>query len=149
MNKKIFFGQRKKARRYALQALYGWALSDNALSDIEQHVLIEHAEEQFDKDYFTVLLYEVPKKVSELDVLMSPYLSRKLEDVGPIELTILRISIYELKERLDIPYRVVINEALELAKTFGAADSHKFVNGVLDKVAQALRAAEWHNNVDR
>lgn len=136
------FGNRKMARRYALQALYGWALSDNTLTDIENHVLLEHSEDKFDRAYFSTLLHEIPKQVATLDSLMSPYLSRKLEDVSPIELTVLRISVYELKERLDVPYKVVINEALELAKTFGSQDSHKFVNGVLDKVAKDLRGAE-------
>ena len=137
------FSNRKKARRYALQALYGWAVSQNPLSEIEKHVLLEHPAEEFDKEYFCQLLYEVPKNIETLETLMSPYLTRKLEDLGLIELTILRISVYELQERIDIPYRVVINEALELAKTFAAPDSHKFVNGVLDKVAKQLRATEF------
>ncbi len=143
MNEKPSFLGRKKARRYALQALYGWMLSENSLVDIEEHVLSEHAAEEFDKDYFHLLLHGVPEKLQVLEPIMSPYLSRKLEELGLIELTILRISVYELRERLDIPYRVVINEALELAKTFGAPDSHKFVNGVLDKVARQLRTAEF------
>lgn len=142
MNKKPMFSGRKKARRYVLQSLYGWMLTDNALADIEKHALSEHANEEFDREYFQNLLYEIPKHITELETLMTPFLSRKLEDVSPIELTVLRIAVYELKERIDIPYRVVINEALELAKTFGAIDSHKFVNGVLDKVARQLRAAE-------
>ena len=142
MNKKPSFSGRKKARRYALQALYGWLLSENDLTDIERHVFEEHDAEEFDKEYFQILLHGVPAEVATLDALMSQYLSRKLEELGPIELTILRISIYELKERLDIPYRVVINEGLELAKTFAAPDSHKFVNGVLDKVAKELRSGE-------
>jgi len=146
MNKKPSFGARKKARRYALQALYGWLLSGNTLSDIEAHVLLEHAEEAFDRDYFQCLLHEVPAHLESIESIMSPHLSRKLEDLGAIELTILRISVYELKERLDIPYRVVINEGLELAKTFGSADSHRFVNGVLDKVARELRVNEISTN---
>ncbi len=142
MSKKPSFVGRKKARRYALQALYGWTLSDNALSDIEAHTLAEHPEDQFDLEYFHALLHGVPANLSDIDAIFSPFLSRDLESLGPIELTILRISVYELKERLDIPYKVVINEALELAKTFGSADSHKFVNGVLDKVARILRKNE-------
>ena len=140
--KKPSFVTRKKARRHVLQALYGWLLSDNDISTIERYVLEEHAEEDFDREYFKELLHDIPKQVHGLDSLMSPFLSRKLEDLSPVELTILRISIYELKERTDIPYKVVINEGLELAKTFAASDSHKFVNGVLDKVAKQLRASE-------
>ncbi|HXH55262.1 MAG TPA: transcription antitermination factor NusB [Gammaproteobacteria bacterium] len=142
MTKKPSFTGRRKARRYALQALYGWVLSENALSDIETHFLVEHAAEGFDREYFQMLLHEVPRHIEILETTMSPYLSREFADLDPIELTILRISIYELKERLDIPYRVVINEGLELAKAFGSADSHKFVNGVLDKVARELRKTE-------
>jgi N utilization substance protein B len=142
MTKKHSFTGRRKARRYALQALYSWALSENALSDIETHFLVEHAAEEFDREYFQTLLHEVPRHIEILEITMSPYLSRQFADLDPIELTILRISIYELKERLDIPYRVVINEGLELAKAFGSTDSHKFVNGVLDKVARELRKTE-------
>ncbi len=142
MSKKPSFSGRRKARRYALQALYSWMLSGNALSDIETHFLMNHAAEEFDREYFQVLLHEVPKHVEMLETTMTPYLSRPFADLDPIELTILRLSIYELKERLDIPYRVVINEGLELAKTFGSVDSYKFVNGVLDKVARALRKTE-------
>lgn len=131
---------RKKARRIALQALYGWSISHNPLREIEAFVFKEHEGERFDKDYFRVLLYGVSEKREELEALMSPYLSnREIEDVGLIELNILRIAAFELKERLDIPYRVVINESLELAKTFGATDSFKFVNGVIDKLARELR----------
>jgi N utilization substance protein B len=142
MSKKPSFTGRRKARRYALQALYGWVLSENALIDIETHFLMEHAAEEFDREYFQVLLHEIPQYVETLETIMSAYLSRPFSDLDPIELTILRISIYELKERLDIPYRVVINEGLELAKAFGSVDSHKFVNGVLDKVARELRKTE-------
>lgn len=142
MNKKVSFTGRKKARRYALQALYGWMLSHNALSDIENHVLLEHGEENFDKDYFRALLFEIPTHLNELENAMAPYVSRKVDELDPIELTILRIAAYELIYRLDVPYKVVINEALELAKTFGATDSHKFVNGALDKMARQSRTSE-------
>lgn len=142
MNKKPIFGARKKARRYVLQALYAWMISGNSINDIETHTLIEHGEENFDREYFHTLVHEIPAQLTSLESLMSPHVSRKVEDMDPIELTILRIGVYELKERLDIPYRVVINESLELAKTFGATDSHKFVNGVLDKVAKELRISE-------
>lgn len=142
VNPRPTFGRRKLARRYVLQALYGWELSNNDLKDIEADTLLEHAKDKFDRDYFIILLHEIPKQVAEIDLIMSPYLSRKLEDLGVIELTVLRIAVYELKEKLDIPYKVVINEALELAKTYGSQDSHKFVNGVLDKVAKQIRINE-------
>jgi len=145
MNKKTSFVGRRKARRYVLQALYGWMISGNSLSDIEIHIYEEHGEEDFDREYFHMLLHEVPANLEALEKTLNPYLSRKLKELGPIELTILRIATYELKDRQDIPYRVVINEGLELAKAFAAPESHKFVNGVLDKVARELRWTEMNN----
>ncbi len=135
-------GGRKKARFLAVQALYGWQLSHNALADIEAHTLLEHGEEEFDLGYFRVLLHEVPAHISEIEVALKPHLSRVIEELDPIELVVLRIATYELLKRPDVPYRVVINEALELVKTFGATESHRFVNGVLDKVARDLRQSE-------
>lgn len=141
MNKKSFVG-RKRARRYALQALYGWSMSGNALADVERHFLEDHAEDEFDIDYFKVLIHEVPTQIEAIGTLISPYVSRPLAELDPIELTILRIAVFELKNCLEVPYRVIINEALELAKTFGGTDSFKFVNGVLDKVARVVRKEE-------
>jgi len=133
------FSARKKARRFALQALYSWMMSDNDLRDIEIHFLTEHSDVKFDIEYFRLLLHEIPPRITELENNLNPFLDRSVEDLDPIELTILRMAVYELLFRLDIPYRVVINEALELAKTFGAVDSYKFVNGVLDKIAKKVR----------
>jgi transcription antitermination protein NusB len=141
MSKPIFTG-RKKARRYALQALYGWLLSGNDLADIEAHTLLEHGDDAFDREYFQSLLHDVPSNLGDIEQTFAPHLSRKLQELDPIELTILRIATYELMFRQDIPYRVVINEALELAKGFGATESYKFVNGVLDKLARVLRSNE-------
>ena len=139
---KINFAARKKARRFVLQALYSWELTQNPLKDIEEFTLSQHAEEKFDKEYFLTLLHAIPPRVSELDGFMEPYLSRKLEELGPVEISLLRLAGYELKERLEIPYRVIINEALVLCKTFGANESYKFVNGVLDKMAREVRKIE-------
>ncbi len=136
------FSGRRRARRYALQALYGWSVSQNPLADVETYTLSEHQHGEVDSAYFQILLHSIPTQLSILDKCFEPHLSRKLRDLGLIELTILRIAVYELKEHTDIPYRVVINEALELAKTFAAPDSHKFVNGILDKVRKDLRPLE-------
>lgn len=133
---------KQKARRYAMQALYGWLISNNNLSDIEEHYLTERNGKYFDVAYFRKLLHNVPAKIQELDELAKPHVSRPITDINPIELTILRIAIYELQHNLNIPYKVVINEALELAKMFGADDSHKFINGVLDPLAKQLRTNE-------
>ncbi len=137
-----FTGGRKKARRYAMQALYSWYISENSLKDIETHIFLEHGTEHFDREYFKQLLHEIPARLSNISDTLSPHLARPLEELDPIELAVLRVAVFELIYRPDIPYKVVINEALELVKTFGATESHKFVNGVLDKVAKACRPIE-------
>lgn len=130
---------RKKARRFALQALYSWLVSGNDLHKIEHYFLTVHEADSFDKEYFHTLLFDVAKQAHELDEQMKPYLNRGVEELDYIEHSILRLSLYELKERPEIPYRVVINEALELAKAFGATESYKFINGVLDKMGKEIK----------
>lgn len=133
---------RSLARERAMQALYQWQMTGQDVADIEQQFLDEQDMKNVDKKYFKELLHEVPKRIEEFDVLCGDLLSRPIEQVDPVERAILRIGLYELKQRLDIPYRVVINEAVELAKSFGAEQGHKFVNGTLDKASKSLRAAE-------
>lgn len=134
---------RKKSRRLALQALYGWSLTQNSIHDIEAHIFETHAGEKFDKEYFRELLHAIPEHHIFLEQLLTPFLSRKVEELDLIELNVLRIAAFELRDRIEIPYRVVINEALELTKTFGATESFKFVNGVLDKLARDIRKSEF------
>ena len=141
MTSKIFKA-RHKARYYALQALYGWTISGNALSHIESYFLQEKNIAKFDLEYFQKLLYDIPEHVEMLDMLIKPHAQRSLMEISPIELTILRMATYELKFNIDVPYRVIINEALLLTKIFGATDSYKFVNGILDKLAKILRSEE-------
>jgi N utilization substance protein B len=129
---------RHHARRCALQAMYEWQMADTPLADIERECLIRHQEKQFDLDYFKQLMYQVPERRLEIDQTIQPFLSRPLEEVDPIELAVLRLATYELLERTDIPYRVIINEALELTKQFGSVEGHKFVNGVLDRIAKKI-----------
>jgi N utilization substance protein B len=133
---------RSRARRLAMQGLYEWQMSDNAPQDIVASYRQQHDLKNVDEEYFKILLLGVPAQLEEIDAALSPHVSRPLLEVDPIELAILRLATYELIYRLDIPYRVVINEALELAKTFGAEGGHKFVNGILDKVAAKIRAIE-------
>ena len=133
---------RRKARHYAVQALYQWAMSDNYLVDIEQHFTEEFDFRGADTAYFHELLHGVPADLAAIEAAMEPYLDIALEKLGPVERAVLRLAVWELKARPDVPYRVVISEAVALAKKFGAAESHRFVNGVLDKVARDLRPAE-------
>ncbi|WP_127959163.1 transcription antitermination factor NusB [Serratia microhaemolytica] len=130
---------RRRARECAVQALYSWQVSHNDIADIEHQFLTEQDVKGADITYFRELLSGVATHATLLDSLMTPYLSRQLEELGPVERAVLRLALYELKMREDVPYKVAINEAIELAKIFGAEDSHKFVNGVLDKAAPTIR----------
>lgn len=134
--------ERTMARRRAVQALYQWQQLRQDLADIELQFLTEQEMDRVDVDYFRELLHAVPKHLNELDEVLQPLLDRNIESVDNVERAILRLGAYELKYRLEIPYRVVINEAIELAKTFGAEQSHRYINGVLDKLAPTLRSAE-------
>lgn len=134
---------RRKARHYALQALYQWHMAGAALSDIEAEFRTDYDFEKVDLEFFQDITHNVPAKVDELEALFEPYLiDRSLAELDPIERAVLRLGTYELNERIDVPYKVAINESVALAKKFGAAESHKFVNGVLDKLAKQLRQAE-------
>ncbi|WP_304167933.1 transcription antitermination factor NusB [Lonsdalea britannica] len=130
---------RRRARECAVQALYSWQLSKNDIADVELQFLSEQDVKGVDITYFRELLTGVATQADRMDELMTPYLSRKLEELGQVEKAILRLAVFELSRRDDVPYKVAINEAIELAKVFGAEDSHKFVNGVLDKAAPHLR----------
>jgi N utilization substance protein B len=130
------------ARQRAVQALYMWQMSGNDLADIDQQIMQDQNMNKVDLEYFRELLHKIPVHVEELGIQLAPYLNRSLNELDPVELAVLRVATYELLHRPDVPYRVVINEAVNQAKTFGASDSHKFVNGVLDELAKKLRAVE-------
>ncbi len=136
--------RRRRARRRALQALYQWQIAGQDVGAIEQQFLEEVQMGHADLEYFAELLHQVPARVRELDATIDPFLDRPFVTLVPVEKAILRLGTYEMLERIDVPYRVVIDEAVELAKTFGAEQSHRFINGVLDRVghANAFRAAE-------
>lgn len=125
-----------------MQGLYEWQVAANSPEQILASNLQDQDLSKLDEEYFKALLLGVPANVADIDKAITLYLSRPLHEIDPIELAILRLAAYELIYRIDIPYRVVINEAVELAKTFGAEAGHKFVNGILDKVATQVRAAE-------
>jgi len=134
--------ERARARRYAMQALYQWDLSGTDLPLIRRQFLEAEDFSRADKRYFIELLSEAPKRIDIIDESISEYIDRPLEQLDPVERAVLRLATYELLYRLDIPYRVTINEAVQLTKKFGAEQGHAFVNGVLDKAAHKLRSAE-------
>lgn len=131
---------RHRARECALQAIYSWQLSQNSITDIEAQFFTDQDMKGVDSKYFRELIYGVVKHYVDLDALMAPYLTeRTVEELGQIEKGVLRLALFELTKRNDVPFKVVINEAIELTKEFGAEESHKFVNGVLDKIAPTIR----------
>ena len=132
-------GSRHLARQAAVQALYQWDLTEQAPEDILKHFIQDHDLNDADQAYFHALVYEVPLYRQEINGSLTPHIDRNLDDIDPVERAILRIGAYELEYRKDVPTRVIINEAVELAKTFGADHGYKFVNGVLDRVARELR----------
>lgn len=134
--------QRRKARHFGLQALYQWTLSDASLVDIDAEFRVDNDFRHTDGEYFQALLRGVMEDLESLEALFSPLLDRALDDLDPIERNLLRMGTFELKERIDVPYKVVINEAVSLAKKFGATESHRYINGILDKVASELRTVE-------
>ena len=134
--------QRRRARHYALQALYQWTMNRGELNEIEAEFRVDNDFSNVDGEYFNEVFCGVANAATELDALILPALDRSLDDLDPIERNLLRLGAFELKDRLDVPYKVAINEAVALAKKFGATDSYRYINGVLDKLAQDLRAIE-------
>ena len=134
--------QRRKARHYGLQALYQWTLSGASPSDIEAEFRVDNDFRHTDGEYFSAVLKGVVDDVDGLESLFEPALDRTLDELDPIERNLLRLGTFELRDRIDVPYKVVISEAVALAKKFGATDSHRYINGVLDKVARELRQVE-------
>lgn len=134
--------RRSSAREKAMQALYQWTISGSELSDIEVQFHAEQNMAKVDLDYFHELLHGVPTQLAEIDAMLAPFMNRQDEMLDHVEQAILRLSAWELRNRLDVPYQVVIKEAIHLARAFGAAQSHKFINGVLDNLARECRTLE-------
>ena len=137
------FTERARSRRRALQALYQWQITGQSAKTIAEQFFEEQDMSIADKDYFRDLLNGVEREKDELDAGLQPLLDRPIEQVDPIERAVLRLAGYELRSRPDVPYRVVLNEAIDLAKDFGAEGGHTYVNGVLDKAALLWRAVEF------
>ncbi|WMY97497.1 MAG: transcription antitermination factor NusB [Arsenophonus sp.] len=126
---------RQRARKFALQAIYSLELSGNKISDIELEMLSSKNKSKIDKEYFHELVIGVSNNIATIDNIVYPFISKKINQLGQIEKAVLRLAIFELNFRHEIPYKVIINEAIELVKIFGSEKSYKFINGVLDKVA--------------
>ena len=126
-----------------MQALYEWQMTGQDPALIAAQFLADQDLSKADPAYFQELVHQVPARAAEIDAALNPFLDRPLAQVDPVERAILLIGGYELIQRPDIAYRIVINEAVELAKVFGAEQGHRFVNGVLDKLARAARPVEF------
>ena len=133
---------RTNACKAAVQALYQWQMTGQSLVEIERQFIEEDRLKDAQKSYFTELFHGVPKNLAEIDLALTEFVDRPVDMIDPVERAILRIGVYELTNRLDMPYRVILNEGINLAKYFGADGSHKYVNGILDKVAQQKRTVE-------
>ena len=133
---------RRRAREFALQAIYQWQLAGQSLADIEQQYSLADGFAMSDNKLFSVVVSGVLKHADALKEMLQPHLDRPWNEVSPIESAILYIGAFELVNLPETPYRVILNEAIELAKTFGGTDGHKYVNGILDKLAAAVRVDE-------
>src|SRR3990167_1428248 len=134
---------RHRARRHALQALYQVLYTKEEASSVTAQHLADMNTDKVDADYFRQLVLGVLNEITVLDTLFSPYLDRPLADLTPIELCVLRLATFELKNNLEVPYRVVLNEALELTKAFGTLEGYKFVNSILDRTSGQVRQVEY------
>jgi N utilization substance protein B len=133
---------RRRARELATQALYQWLVSGAPASEIDAHIRGTQGFDKADHAHFDALLYGVIKEADSLDAAIVPCLDRPVTSLSPVERAVLMLGVFELRHHVDIPYRVIINEGVELAKTFGGTDGYKYVNGVLDKLAARIRPDE-------
>ncbi|MCX7659477.1 MULTISPECIES: transcription antitermination factor NusB [Caldimonas] len=133
---------RRRSREFALQGLYEWLLSGSDAGLIDAHAREQDGFAKCDTAHFDALLHGCIQEAASLDAVLARHVDRKTSELSPVEHAVLLIGCYELRHCVDIPYKVVINEAVELAKSYGGTDGHKYVNGVLDKAAAELRPAE-------
>lgn len=133
---------RVRARRAAVQALYQWQITRQAPREVAAQFREEGRLDNLDEDLFLALVHGVPANLARLDASLEPLLDRPLSQVDPVERAILRLCAHELAHALDVPWRVIVSQGVELAHTFGAEQSHRFVNGVLDRLARTTRPAE-------
>lgn len=133
---------KRRARKLALQSLYQWHMANADLYEIEAQFSAANNMEKVDVDYYRRLLYGIPKHSADIEAAIIPFLDRPIESLNPIELTILRVCTFELYHCVEIPYRVILDESVSLAKAFGSQDGHRYVNGVLHNMAQTVRKIE-------
>ena len=133
---------RRRARELAMQAIYQWDLNPMPVVELLQQFVETNNMQKVDFDHFKAIVEFVVDHTADVDARITPYLDRDITDLDPIERSILRLSAYEMEHCIDVPYRVVINEGIELAKKFGSTDGHKYINGMLDKLAVELRDTE-------
>jgi N utilization substance protein B len=133
---------RSIARKLAMQALYQWQLTGQSAAELRNQYLEDEGSAGVDRDHFAELVNSCVEKQQAIKDALTPFLDRPVDQLDPIEMAILMVGMYELQHRVDVPYRVVINEAIDLTKRFGATDAHKYVNAVLDRAARGIRAAE-------
>lgn len=131
--------KRHQSRAYAMQAIFQWDFSGESVETLMQEFIADHlrGEKNIDLDYFRVLVFGTLKNNEALDEKMTPFLDRPLSQLNPVELAVLRLATFELTHRLEVPPAVVMNEAINLAKEYGSADGHKFVNGVLNAMVRS------------
>jgi N utilization substance protein B len=134
---------RHRARELAMQGIYQWRVTAGDEAQIEKQIHAEKNLGRYDKELFSRLLRGALKRHHDLEKLIEPHLDRPMAELSPVEFAVLLLGTFELSQNNEVPYKVVINEAVELAKTFGGTDGHKFVNGVLDKLAPQLRPLEF------
>jgi N utilization substance protein B len=142
--RKIPISHRKRARDLLVQALYQWNLSGTEPKQVEAEFRADNGKKT-DWDFFHHALSYISEHTAELGALYEPHLDRPRDQLDPIETGILQLGVFELSQRIDVPYKVVINECVELAKKYGSTESHKYINGVLDKSARQLRKTELGN----
>ena len=130
---------RRRSREFALQALYAWQIAHSPVAEIVAQMEETRDFDKADRVYFLTLLAGAVNEAAELELLIAPALDRRIEELSPVERGILMLAAHELRNCPEVPYKVVINEAVELAKSFGGTDGYKYVNGVLDKLAKSLR----------
>lgn len=141
-----FIKGKRRARRLALQALYQWHMSGGEVYEIEAQFLATNDINKIDTAYFHQLLSGVITHHQLLETTFSPYLDRSIDQLNPVELSVLRLGSYELLYCFDLPYRIVLDEAVSLAKLFGSQDGHRYVNGVLNNLARQVRTVEVSND---